>query len=99
MQALRDFFEWLCSQPEIPFCTVISIVFGLLFVLIVAPILSFLRHGWLNRHNDIMNNFTEETARIYAKCFHRAEAPAPDTFAPTGAGSALTWFERYYRQQ
>lgn len=94
---MHSFFEWLCSLPEIPFCTVVSVVFVLLFLLLLTPILAFLRYGWLNRHNDILNSFTEETARYYAECFHRFEAP--DTFGTTAADSALAWFERYYREQ
>ncbi len=97
MQYLHDFLEWLCSLQELSFCVVIGVVFVLLFLLLLAPILSFLRYGRCNRRCDILNSFTEATAQYYAQCFHRADAP--QAFGTADAPSALDWFKRYYDKQ
>ncbi len=67
------FLEWLCSL-EIPLCVVVGGVFVLVFILLLAPIVCFLYHGWPLRRNDILNNFTGATAAHYLRCFHRSES-------------------------
>ena len=97
MKYLHDFLEWLCSLPELSFCMVIGVVFVLLFLLLLAPILSFLWYGRHNRRSDILNSFTEATAKYYARCFHRSEAPA--VFGTSAQNNALAWFKRYFDKQ
>ncbi|HYV34049.1 MAG TPA: hypothetical protein VE988_00005, partial [Gemmataceae bacterium] len=60
-------------EISIPFCTVLGVIFVLLFLLLIAPICYFLVFGWAHRRDNILSNFTGPTATYYFRCFHRSE--------------------------
>jgi hypothetical protein len=74
--------------------TVIWVLYALLLILLVAPALVFLIHGWASRRDDILDSLSPEAALAYLKCFHASE----DIASLTGK-QALEWISRFYRTQ
>src|SRR5215471_6914777 len=66
---------------------ILWIAAALLFVLAVAPCLSFLRWGWAARRREILDGLDEVAAQKYFTQFHRKKI---------AEGSAMTELNNYY---
>src|SRR5437660_3824862 len=72
---------------------VVGALYVLLLILLVAPAMVFLFHGWNSRRDDILHVFNADVALSYMQSFHSSETPTEN------GRKAVDWLRQYYGRQ